>query len=102
MISDVIYHIIVCGGADISGEKFAEAHGFEVVRFLSDWKSYGRSAAIRRNAEMVNYISQFEYSLVIAFRNGESRGTKFTTELAKKKCIPIFIRCYTNESGNRY
>ena len=83
-----------CKGADISGEKFAEAHGFEVVRFLPDWRSYGRSAGIRRNAEMVNYISQFECSLVIAFWNGQSRGTKFTIELARKKGIPVYIYCY--------
>ena len=90
-----------CKGADISGEKFAEARGFEVVRFLPDWKTYGRAAGIRRNAEMVNYISQFEHPLVIAFWNGESRGTKFTIELAKKKGIPVFIRYYTNKSRNR-
>ena len=42
---------------------------------------------------MVNHISQFEHPLVIAFRNGESRGTKFTIELAKKKGILDYI-CY--------
>ena len=90
-----------CKGADISGEKFAEAHGFEVVRFLPDWKTFGRSAGIRRNAEMVNYISRFEHPLVIAFWNGESRGTKFTIELARKKGIPVFIRYYADKSKNR-
>ena len=40
-----------CKGADISGEKFAEAHGFEVVRFLPDWKTYGRAAGIRRTPQ---------------------------------------------------
>ena len=83
-----------CKGADISGEKFAEARGFEVVRFLPDWKTYGRAAGIRRNAEMISHISQFERPAVIAFWNGESRGTKFTIEQAKKKGIPVYIYYY--------
>ncbi|MBR6045551.1 MAG: DUF2493 domain-containing protein [Ruminococcus sp.] len=86
-----------CKGADISGEKFAEAHGFEVVRFLPDWKTYGRSAGIRRNAEMISYISQSERPAVIAFWNGESRGTKFTVEQAKKRGIPVYIYYYKSK-----
>lgn len=87
-----------CKGADISGEKFAEARGFEVVRFLPDWKTYGRSAGIRRNAEMINYISQSECPAVIAFWNGESRGTKFTVEQAKKRGIPVYIYYYKSKN----
>ena len=87
-----------CKGADISGEKFAEARGFEVVRFLPDWKTYGRSAGIRRNAEMINYISQSECPAVIAFWNGESRGTKFTVEQAKERGIPVYIYYYKSKN----
>lgn len=96
-VSDCVIVSGGCKGADISGERFAEAHGFEVVRFMPDWKTYGRSAGIRRNAEMISYISQSERPAVIAFWNGESRGTKFTVEQAKKKGIPVYIYYYKSK-----
>ncbi|MBR6873886.1 MAG: DUF2493 domain-containing protein [Ruminococcus sp.] len=96
-VSDCVIVSGGCKGADISGERFAETRGFEVVRFLPDWKTYGRSAGIRRNAEMINYISQSERPAVIAFWNGESRGTKFTIEQAKKKGIPVYIYYYKSK-----
>lgn len=85
-----------CRGADLSGERFARDHNYEIKRFLPDWKRLGRSAGIKRNAEMINYIKQFEKSIVIAFWNGESHGTKFTIEQAKKNNIPVYICYYSN------
>lgn len=90
-----------CRGADISGERLAETHGFELKRFLPDWKTYGRAAGIRRNAEMINYFSQSKHPVVIAFWNGESRGTKFTIEQAKKRSIPVYIYHYAKQSKNQ-
>ena len=46
---------------------------------------------------MISYISQFERPAVIAFWNGESRGTKFTIEQAKKKGIPVYIYYYKSK-----
>jgi len=85
-----------CKGADKSGEKFAEINGFKIVQFLPDWKKFGKAAGIKRNAEMINYIKQFDNSIVIAFWNGESHGTKFTIEQANKNNIPVYICSYTN------
>ena len=90
-----------CKGADISGEIFARMHGFEVKRFPAEWSKYGRSAGIRRNAQMINYISQFERHVVIAFWNGESKGTRFTIEQPRKKGIPVYIRYYSKKSNNQ-
>lgn len=85
-----------CRGADLAGERYAAEHGLALSRFPADWKTFGRSAGIKRNAEMINYISQFPRSAVIAFWNGESRGTGFTIRQAEKKNIDVYIYRYTS------
>ena len=43
---------------------------------------------------MVNYILRLKHSLAIAFWKGESGGTKFSIELAKKKGISVYVYYY--------
>lgn len=65
---------IVCGearGADSLGKRWAIENGIPVISFPAEWDIYGKSAGIRRNSSMGSYADY-----VIAFWDGESRGTK--------------------------
>jgi hypothetical protein len=65
---------IVCGearGADSLGRRWAIENNIPVASFPADWNKYGCSAGIRRNEWMGSYADY-----VIAFWDGESRGTK--------------------------
>lgn len=88
-----------CRGADLAGECYAREHGFNIAQFLPEWQRFGKAAGIKRNADMVNYILESEHRAVIAFWNGESRGTGFTIRLAEKKGIKVFIYSYTKNNG---
>ena len=80
---------IVSGGAkgvDALGERFAKEHNLEVVKFPADWKSFGRAAGPKRNAEMAQYATH-----LLSFWDGESKGTKSMITLAKKKNVTVKI-----------
>ena len=67
------WHSVVSGGArgvDQIGEEWARAPALPLVRITPNWTLYGRSAPIRRNADLV---SACEFAVV--FWDGESRGS---------------------------
>lgn len=75
--------LIISGGAkgmDTLAERYADAHGIEKLIIRPDYEKYGRAAPIKRNEEMVNAADT-----VLAVWDGESRGTKYTLNYAKKK-----------------
>jgi hypothetical protein len=72
-------------GADKLGEHYASLKGYSVARFPADW-SKGRSAGFIRNAEMANYSD-----CLIAFWDGESKGTKHMIDLAQTKGLKIHV-----------
>lgn len=57
-----------------------------MVEFFPDYKRFKRAAPIVRNKEIVNYADK-----VLAFWNGQSKGTKSTIDFARKKGKPIEI-----------
>lgn len=75
-------------GADSLGEKYAKERNFEMVRFPAAWSKFGRRAGVIRNAEMANYAT-----ILIAFWDGKSRGTKSMINLAKRNGLIIYV-CY--------
>ncbi len=78
---------ILTGGAagvDASARAWAEEAGIPCREFLPDYERFGRSAPIRRNAEMLS-----EADLVLAFWDGKSPGTRFGIEYCKKHGVPI-------------
>ena len=77
-----------CRGADSLGERYAKEHGIPVVRFPADWLAYGKAAGPIRNRKMAEFASQGEGALV-AFWNGESRGTASMIRLAEKYGLQI-------------
>ena len=84
--------LIISGGAkgiDTVAEKYADEHGIEKLIFYPQYENYGRAAPLKRNEEMVNAADA-----VLAVWDGESRGTKYALNYAKKmgkKIIEIIV-----------
>lgn len=74
---------IVTGGAagvDTIAEKWAKRHKIEWICFLPQYKIYGGEyGPIKRDEDMINYCDE-----LIAFWDGKSNGTKYSTEYALK------------------
>jgi len=76
---------IVCGlaaGADKMGEAYAESRGYPVKYFPAHWHFFGNSAGYKRNVQMAEYADG-----LIAFWDGESRGTMHMINIAKEHNI---------------
>lgn len=72
-------------GADVFAKKYAEEHPqIQYTEFPADWEKNGKAAGYIRNREMHKYLSQYEKRLVIAFWDGQSRGTAHSFSLAKE------------------
>ena len=80
---------IVSGGArgvDSCAADYARRHGNKLTEFLPDYNSFGRKAPLIRNKEIVNYADK-----VLAFWDGESHGTWFVIDYAKKVGKPCHV-----------
>lgn len=82
---------IVSGGAkgvDTYARRYAEANALKLTEFIPDYEHYGRSAPLRRNLEIIDYAD-----MVIAFWDGESKGTKYVIDNCVKlgKEIAIYV-----------
>jgi len=73
-------------GADTLGEEYAKKYTYDIIRIPADWKKYGKPAGFIRNTEMIKTATH-----VIAFWDGQSKGTKHTIDLAIKKDIPVKV-----------
>jgi hypothetical protein len=80
-------------GADTLGIKWAKEHGIpkeKIKKFPAKWKVNGkfdRSAGYKRNIEMAKYADS-----LIAFWDGESKGTRHMITMARKeKLNPIWV-----------
>jgi len=79
-------------GADKLGERFAEEYGIPVKRFPADWDGKGKAAGYIRNAEMAEYADA-----LLAFWDGESKGTNHMINLAKKNGLHVSVVNYKKE-----
>jgi hypothetical protein len=73
-------------GADRIGEQWAEENNIPVRRFPADWNEYGKAAGMIRNAQMAEYADG-----LIAFWNGQSRGTKNMIDIATDKGLKVIV-----------
>lgn len=73
-------------GADQLGERYAAERGYAVERHPADWDRYGKSAGYRRNAEMAECSDA-----LVAFWDGQSRGTRHMINLAKEKGLAVRV-----------
>lgn len=76
-------------GADSLGEKYANENGLNIMEFPADWDKHGKSAGYKRNVEMAENADA-----LIAFWDGDSRGTKHMVDIAKEKNLPTRIIRY--------
>lgn len=83
---------IVCGmarGADSLGERYAKENNLPIKYFPANWNSNGKSAGYIRNEEMARYATH-----LVAFWDGESKGTKHMINLAEKYDLVVDIVNY--------
>ena len=82
-------------GADKLGEVFAAKYRIRVKKFPADWNTYGKRAGYIRNEQMAKYaMSDNAYGVLIAFWDGESRGTKHMIDLANKHGLEVYVFNY--------
>lgn len=81
-----------CRGADILGERYAREHCLELSVFPAEWNRYGRRAGFIRNTWMAEFASEEgSEGTLIAFWDGQSRGTKMMIGIAEKKGIDTYV-----------
>lgn len=96
---DVYSTEIVSGtakGADQLGEQYAVLRGFTVKKFPANW-DFGKQAGYLRNKEMAEYAD-----MLIAFWNGESKGTKHMIDLAKEQGLSVKIVTFKSTNMSDY
>ena len=76
-------------GADQMGERYARERGYEIRQFPADWEQYGKSAGHIRNAKMADNADA-----LIAFWDGESKGTKNMIDNARRKGLAVRVIQY--------
>ncbi len=79
-------------GADKLGEQYAKQRNYKLKQFPADWEKHGKSAGYKRNKEMAEYSD-----ILIAFWDGESKGTKHMIDLAIEDGLLIEIIDFTSE-----
>ena len=67
-------------GADSLGERWAENHNIPVQRYPAQWNKYGRRAGVIRNRHMA-LVGDY----LVAFWDGESKGTKIMIDMMKER-----------------
>lgn len=75
-------------GADALGEKYAKEKNYPIKLFPADW-SLGKKAGYLRNQQMGDYADA-----LIAFWDGQSKGTKHMIDIAKAKGLKLRIINY--------
>ena len=81
--------VVVSGGArgvDTWAAEAAKARGLEVQIFPAMWGAYGKRAGFMRNKQIVEAADG-----VVAFWDGQSKGTQHTISLAKEAGKPVRI-----------
>ena len=73
-------------GVDRLGEQWAEKNNIPVKKFPANWDKHGKRAGYLRNAEMAEYADA-----LVAFWDGESRGTEHMINLAKKAGLVVYV-----------
>ena len=76
-------------GADKLGEQWAKENYIPIKQFPANWDLYGKSAGYKRNEQMAQYADT-----LIAFWDGESKGTKHMIDLAHKYKLKVIVIKY--------
>lgn len=73
-------------GIDTCAREYAFVKGLKFTEFLPDYQRYGRGALLKRNLQIIDYADE-----VLAFWDGQSRGTKFVIEHCKARNKPVRV-----------
>lgn len=73
-------------GADKLGEVFAKKYSIPTIIFKPDWNLYGKKAGFLRNNDIIGACDT-----VIAFWDGESKGTKHSIDISKEMGKNVII-----------
>jgi hypothetical protein len=80
-------------GPDTMGAGWARRRGVAVKEMPADWDAEGKAAGFRRNTRMAEYAKDGERSLLVAFWDGQSRGTRHV--LAEAERLGLEVRVVT-------
>lgn len=76
-------------GADALAAGFASNNNIKLYMFPANWDKYGKAAGFRRNEDMAKFADG-----LLAFWDGQSRGTKHMIETMKRLDGPVRIIHY--------
>ena len=62
---------------------------FPIKEFPANWDKFGKSAGYKRNTQMAEYATH-----LIAFWDGQSKGTKHMIDIAKRLNLKLAIARY--------
>ncbi len=77
-------------GADALAYQFAHKNGITCYEFFANWNKYGKKAGFMRNEEM-----GIAADGLLAFWDGESRGTKHMIDFMVKLNKPVTVIEYS-------
>ncbi|MGN1000101.1 MAG: hypothetical protein ACI4PO_11160 [Faecousia sp.] len=80
---------IVSGGAkgtDSCARAYALSHGIPICEFYPDYRRFGRGTPLKRNLQIIERADA-----VLAFWDGNSRGTKFVIDRCVDCGIPLTV-----------
>lgn len=86
---------VICGGAtgaDECGRQWALSKSIPVKIFPADWQQHGKAAGPIRNRQMADYAER-----LVAFWDGESKGTKNMIDEARKRGLEVIVRRIDDE-----
>ena len=74
---------IVSGGAngiDSCARTYALENGIKLTEFLPEYNRFKKGAPLKRNLKIIDYADE-----IIAFWDGQSKGTKYVIDNCRKK-----------------
>ena len=80
---------ILSGGAkgiDACAKQYAKMKKMKYIEYLPEYEKYGRSAPLKRNITIIEYAD-----IVLAFWDGQSRGTKFVIDNCHKLGVKVKV-----------
>ncbi len=84
-------------GADTYARAFAMKHGLHLVEYLPEYDKYGKRAPLVRNRLIVE-----NSDCLLAFWDGQSRGTKYTLDYAQQLGKPTKIVNISTNTQNAH
>jgi len=73
-------------GVDTSAREYAADNNIPLTEYKPEYSRYGRGAPLKRNITIIENAD-----IVLAFWDGQSKGTKFVIDSCEKRNIPIRV-----------